>query len=70
MQVFRVQVGKIFFVEHYVLADDYDHAMEIGSEIEMMMPTDDSTFQDAEWQAIVVSQDHAITYEPEQDYLK
>lgn len=67
---FKVTVQKVYYVEHVVKADDKDHALEIASEIEMFMETNDETYQDSDWDAHEVSDDHIVTYEPEQDYLK
>ena len=67
---FKVTVQKVYYVEHVVKADDKDHALEIATEIGMFMETNDETYYDSDWDANEVSDDHAVTYEPEQDYLK
>lgn len=67
---FKVTVQKVYYVEHIVKANDKDHALEIATEIEMFMETNDETHYLSDWDANEVSDDHAVTYEPEQDYLK
>lgn len=70
-KLYRITVNKVFSVEEIVKADDYDHALEIGSEIaDFEMECDSSTFVEAEWYAQEVSGDCAVTYEPVQEYLK
>lgn len=70
MPKFKIQVSKSFYVEHIVEADDKDHALEIGSEIEEFMECNLETYIDSEWDAIQVSDDECVNYEPVQDYLK
>lgn len=70
MPKFKVQVSKSFYVEHVVEANDKDHALEIGSEIEDFMRCDWTTHIDSEWDAVEVGDDEKVDYEPVQEYLK
>lgn len=70
MPKFKVEVTKIYCVEHIVEADDIDHANEIGSEISDEMKTNLETFIESDWKAKQVEDDAKITYAPVQEYLK
>lgn len=69
MPLFKVEVSRVYFVEHTVEADDLDHAQEIGSEISDTMEVNHETFIESEWKAEQV-ESGVVTYIPEQEYLK
>ena len=69
-KLFKVMVSKVYYVEEIVKADDKDHALEIASEIVDEMECNGETFHEADWDAVEVSEDFAVTYEPIQEYLK
>ena len=70
MPKFKVEVTRVYCVEHVVEADDLGHAKEIGSEISDEMDVNHSTFIESEWKAKQVDDSEGTTYEPIQDYLK
>lgn len=71
MPKYRVVVTKVFCKEEIVEADDKDHALGIGMEIEDFMETDFTTYAEGEWDATLCKdQSVKATYTPEQDYLK
>ena len=70
MPKFKVEVTKVYCVEHIVEADDLDHAKEIGGEISDEMKLNHDTFIESEWKAKQVNSSEEITYEPIQEYLK
>lgn len=69
MPLFKVEVTRVYCVEHIVEADDLDHAKEIGSEISDTMEMDNNTFIESEWKA-KKTESGEVTYTPEQEYLK
>lgn len=70
MPKFKVEVTRVYCVEHIVEAEDLDHAKEIGSEISDEMDVNHNTFIESEWKAKQVDDSEDATYEPIQDYLK
>lgn len=70
MPKFKVEVTRVYCVEHIVEAEDLDHAKEIGSEISDEMDVNHKTFVESEWNAKNTDEDSVVTYEPIQDYLK
>lgn len=70
MPKYRLEVVVEHFKEVIVEADDYDHALEIGSEVSEFMDTDHTTFNESNWKAVKVSDEEEVSYEPVQDYLK
>lgn len=67
---YKVKVERVYYKEVIVDADDYNHAVEIGSEVDDTMDLDHSTYQESNWDAELVSENEVATYVPEQDYLK
>ena len=70
MPKFKVEVSRVYCVQHIVEADDLDHAREIGSEIKDEMEVNHKTFTESSWSANHVSDDSVVDYEPIQGYLK
>lgn len=70
MPKFKVEVTRVYCVEHVVEADDLDHAKEIASEISDEMDVNHKTFIESEWKVANASDLDVVTYEPIQEYLK
>lgn len=70
MKKYLVEVSKIYFVKHVILADDEAHANEICSEISSEMDVNHTTFLESEWKVKEVGDDQQVSYEPIQGYLK